>query len=458
MVCEKIKNLRGESRRNFLRLTTAMGAALALDQSEILNVIADLGGTALAQDKKATAMRSIHFNAGNGGFAWFQLLWPHVEIAKGNNDNFAFHAFGQTQDATDTDKPFVRTLEAPFWDLGPKKRMSAFMSGTNQTHTSTAASAVTLNGGQGMIAAVAAIQRLNPSLLPVIAVEPFVFGAAQGAPAVTTVGDAEGMVDLFNSAASRLTLQVQEDAALFEAYYKAFVGLAKASSRPTVARQLRTGKSAANFLGQNLASQLMPQQMDLDRYGVTAGTPNRLSQIARTLITTAKAFKLGLTNSVILPAFRDDPHGAFQNMGNLQSTVADMGRYLAEFHKDLETPDPLDANSLLSDNFVLTFHGDTPKNPRNRDGWPDGTPNNSNWLYVFGNGYLKTGWFGRITPNEVYGWDPTTGQDVLDQASSMTSASASAAVLFAVTKGDMNRVKDFYNGPAIDGVVNASVL
>ena len=36
--------------------------------------------------------------------------------------------------------------------------------------------------------------------------------------------------------------------------------------------------------------------------------------------------------------------------------------------------------------------------------WPDGTPNNTNWLYVMGNGQLKTGWFGGQThkANTVY--------------------------------------------------------
>ena len=37
MVCWKTKNLQGESRRNFLKLTTAFGAALGLDRAGILN-------------------------------------------------------------------------------------------------------------------------------------------------------------------------------------------------------------------------------------------------------------------------------------------------------------------------------------------------------------------------------------------------------------------------------------
>ena len=72
---------------------------------------------------------------------------------------------------------------------------------------------------------------------------------------------------------------------------------------------------------------------------------------------------------------------------------------------------------------------------------------------MFGNGYLKTGWFGGITrTGAVQGWDPTSGN-----ASTMTpaqlAAPASAAIAYAVAKGDIRRVNDFYRGVAIDGVV-----
>ena len=109
--------------------------------------------------------------------------------------------------------------------------------------------------------------------------------------------------------------------------------------------------------------------------------------------------------------------------------------------------------------MVITIHGDTPKDPRNMNGWPDGTPNNSNWLYVMGNGYLKTGWFGGVKADgSTAGFDPTTGNEVPGQSSIATSAAAGAAVAFAVAKGDMKRVSDFYTGPAIDGIVNPSPL
>ncbi|MDI3283697.1 hypothetical protein [Polyangium sp. 15x6] len=456
MVDEKLKYLQGNARRNFLRWTTAMGAVLALDRAKVLDVIADSAGTAMADDACAATNRSVHLVAGDGGFAWFQLLWPHTQIAKANNDNFAFHAFGQTEDAKDTDKPFVYAPESPWKARDKRFRISAFMAGTNQTHTPTPGSAATLGNGVSMLATAAAIQRQTPSLLPVIAINPLNFGAAPGAPQVATVNNAGGMVDLFDSAASRVTLAVEEDAALFEAYYKAFVGLNAAAGRPTWSRQLRVGKTSANFLGKNLSAQLAPTADDLTRYNIGQGTPNRLAEIGRAFITTARAFKLGLTQSVMMPAMRDDPHGAFNDMNNLRNTVGQLGKMFDEFVNDLAAiPDPVCTSRTLADNIVMTVHGDTPKNPRDRGGWPDGTPNNSNWLYVMGNGYTKTGWFGGVRADgSTDGFDPTTGENVPGQQSNATSAAAGAAVAFAVAKGDMRRVQDFYTGPSIKGIVN----
>lgn len=459
MVDDRLKNLEGRSRRHFLRWMTTAGAVFALDRAKVLDVIAGSAGSAMADASCGVTNRSVHLVAGDGGFAWFQLLWPHAEIAAANNDNFAFHAPGQAKKAADTDKAFYFAPESPWQALDKTKRISAFMAGQNQTHTPTPGSAAQLGNGNSMLASVASIQRATPSLLPVIAVEPVNFGAAPGAPQVTTVGNADGMVQLFNSSASKMILSNPEDAALFEAYYKAFLGLEKAAGRPTYARALRTGKTSANFLGQNLAEQLQPTDEDRAKYGIM-GVPNKLAEIGRAMITAARAFKLGLTQSVIIPAMRDDPHGAFQNMDTLRDTVATLGKIFDGFLDDLKlVQDPLCTTKTLADTTVLTVHGDTPKDPRNRGGWPDGTPQNSNWLYVMGNGHLKTGWFGGVKADgSVSGFDPATGNEVPGQPANATSAAAGAAVAFAVAKGDMKRVKDFYNGPSLSGIVNESII
>ncbi len=461
MIDLRIKNLSGNTRRGFLKFTSAVGAAFALDRSEVLNVIADSGGSALADEAAcAKRNRSIHVVAGDGGFAWFQLLWPHTEIAKAQNDGFAFHAPGEAKDASDTDRPFVFAPETPWQSMSKLRRISAYMAGQNETHDPQPTTASNVGGGISMLAASAALNSALPSLLPVIGVTPFNFGNAPGQPQVTTVGNPDGMVDLFNSAASKQILAAGSDAANYEAYYKAFLSLGRAASRPTVQRQLRITKASANFLGKNLATQLQPTDLDLARYGVDGGTPNKLRNIAYTFITAVNAFKMGLTNSVILPAMRDDPHGAFADMNTLRSTVATLGKMFDELMNDLQSvTDPACAGKSLADGTVITIHGDTPKDPRDRGGWPDGTPNNSNWLYVYGAGYTKTGWFGGVRAGGgVDGFDPKTSNDVPNQASSMTAPAANAAVLYAITQGDMVAVNQYYNGGSIAGIVNEQLI
>jgi hypothetical protein len=111
----------------------------------------------------------------------------------------------------------------------------------------------------------------------------------------------------------------------------------------------------------------------------------------------------------------------------------------------------------------VTF-GDTPHTPVQASNWPDATPSASNWMYVMGQGYIDDGWFGRVeappanasNPNNaapVYGFDPVTGDDVLDKPSAETSAAAGAAVSYAITRGDWNTVTEYYSGPKIDGML-----
>ncbi len=457
MVDQRIKNLSGNSRRSFLKFASAVGAGLAVSRTDVLNFIADTGGHAMA-DECVGRNRMVSLIGGNGGFAWFQLLWPHNDVAKNGNSGVAFHALGQAKDAPDTDRPQVWAPETPWQTLSKRRRMTAMMAGTNQTHSSTPSSAVELGGGINVLAAAASLHQSLPSLLPVIGVSPFDFGSAPGAPQVTTVGNPEGMVGLFDSAASKAVLAAHSDAANYEAYYKAFLGLNKVSGRSTYQRQLRITKASANFLGKNLATLLEPRPEDLARYGITGGTPSKLRDIAYALIAAVNAFKMGLTNSVIMPVFRDDPHGAFNDMANLNMTVSTLGTILNEFMKDLEAEkDPNCSTKSLADTTVMTIHGDTPKDPTTSSGWPDGTPGNSNWLYVYGAGHLKTGWFGGIQANgNVRGFDPKTGESVAGMSSAQTTNAANAAVLYAVSQGDKIAIEQF-TSQGISGLINENL-
>ena len=453
---------REHGRRAFIRWTLAVGAALAVPQWKILEVIGATGGKALADDAVcAVSNRSVHIVAGDGGFAWFQLLWPHNDVAAARNDGFAFHAPGESRMATGTHKPLTFAPETPFQTLPGAKQMTAFMSGNNETHTRTPSSSLTVATNVDLFGAAAAIQTANPSLVPVIAVGGAPFRNAPGAPRVARVGAANEIVRLFDSAASRAggLLANSGDAELYASSYGAFAALRSASRLPTQRVPLATGASAARFLGRNLAGALTPTEADFTRYGISDGSRAQNRELARGLIIAAKAFSRGLTSSVILPAFQDDPHGAFNDMGNLRQTINDLGRTLDAFYADcMATDDPSCAGTKIGDNLVMSIHGDTPKNPLDRGGWPDGTPGNSNWTYVFGGGRLKTGWFGGIQRNgDVRGWNPTTGEDS-DMSADQTAAAASAAILYAVSRGDLRRVQDFYRGADIRGVIASSTL
>jgi hypothetical protein len=456
---ERLKDLRGTGRRDFLRWATAVAAVLGLERSRLLNVINDTGGTALADTiGQRKRLLSVHMVAGNGGLANFQLIWPWPEVAKSTNGNYAFHALGKAVKATQTDTEFYYAPETPFQKLGKSKQVTLILGGTNQTHTQ--AVALDASAGTSMLASVAALQQVEATLLPVIAVNPITFGNAPGAPAVASVANAAGLVDLFNSAASRTLLQKPEASSLHEAYYKAFLGLNAAAGRSSLIKSYGTGKVAVNLLAQNLAAQLKPTTTDLTNFGITAGTATNLTEMANTLIIANRAFKLGLCSSVILPAFRDDPHGLFAGGDGAATTKAQtLGRILDAWMADaMATPSPV-GNKSLGDELCLTVHGDTPKQPMNRSGWPDGTPGGSNWIYVMSNGFLKTGTLGTLNANNtVSGWDEDTGKvDATKTAANMTQA-AVAAVLFSVAKGDARAAQDFSRVTLGDGVVNKNIL
>jgi len=482
-----MKDLRGDSRRNFLRLVGAAGAAFGLERSHVLNYLGDNGGTALADNGAcSSSCKSVHIIAGNGSFAWFQLLWPHLDVAASTKPGLAYHSYdmngnpqGTLVPAANGNNPFFYAPEAP-WMKGatPTYPVTAYMAGKNETHTQTPTTPAIVSNNASMLATVASIQRSNPVLLPVIGVVPLNFGDAPGAPAIATVPSARGMIELFNSSASQLTLLAQKDKQLYETYYKAVLGLREAAARPTWSRYLDTTKTAANLLGRNRAAALTPTQMDLDNYGLGLGgiasskidgLPGRgqekLTNFAESLIIAAKAFKLGLTNSVIIglsPGATSettftDPHVVFSpgNKGLLMDTVKFIGMMLNAFYNDLASiPDPSCLAKNLDKTTVLTVHGDTPHSPLLADAWPDATPGDSNWLYVMGAGYTRTGWFGGVHLNGTTdGFDPATGATIVGQPSQVTSTAAGAAVAYAVSKGNKNLVSQYYNGGPYTGIV-----
>jgi hypothetical protein len=461
MVDQRLKELRGPGRREFLRWSATVAACLGLERSRFLNVLGDTAGSAAADTAKCNnTMNLISLIAGNGGHANNTLIFPFTKVIGSTNAAYANYALGKGVAATGYDKPFTYAPDSP-WQTNSKWKISAYVAGRNETHTGQPVSAASL-GPNGMLASAAAIQQANPTLLPVLSVGNVAFGAAPGAPAVAGVGAANQLIDLFNSAASKALLQAPANGGLSEAYYKAFLGLNAAAGRTTVAKQYGVGKVSMNLLSKNLAAQLTPTASDQALFGLTGTTPASVQNMSNAMITTVKAFSLGLTSMIMMPEWNDDPHGLFAggDAAAMVKAVA-MGKMFNGLHDLAKSKaDPGCSSKTLADSIVITMHGDTHKAPFQRNGWPDGTPNNSNALYVMGNGHLKTGWFGDQDPTAgAVGWDQATGATGGAYAGrgDELGASAAAAALFAVAKGDMRRVRDFYNGKAIDGIVNLNV-
>ena len=69
-------------RRELIKWSLFTGAALGLGRAKVFQILEDSVDSALAADACALKTnRSVHLVAGNGGFAWFQLLWPHNAVA-----------------------------------------------------------------------------------------------------------------------------------------------------------------------------------------------------------------------------------------------------------------------------------------------------------------------------------------------------------------------------------------
>jgi hypothetical protein len=434
------------TRRSLIKWSLAAGAALGVSRSRIAEVLERAGGRGIAEAATdVTTKRSVHVRAGTGGLSWFQLLWPQNDIAAAANPLFAWHLIGAHQTVNGTDRLLTRGAHTPFENLPPDRQITALMAGdVNEAHTNNPDTIVRSVDGASMFAIAAALQSTNPSVIPAIAIGDVDFGTAPGAPGAERVQLGDDIVGLFNSAASRAggLLEQSRHADLYEAHYAAIAGLNRAANRSTTRTSYATGRNAARFLGTNLAAELAITQADLDLYGIDATMRPEVAEIGRTLIVAAKAFAHGLTNSVVVPGVRDDPHEAFNMPALRDNTALGLRRIFDGFLADLATKIDDITGRPLSDDIVITIEGDTPKTPLQADGWPDNTPGNSNLVYVFGSGHLKTGWFGGIDRNgTVTGFDPATGDPTANYDGELQAEAAVTAVAYALT-GDIRRVQD----------------
>jgi len=441
------------TRRALIKWSVAAGAALGVSRSKIYEILERTAGKGVAYAASSQPInRTFDMEFGNGSLSWLTLFWPLPAIAKANNPQFSWHKPGMATDVAGTDRTLTIGPDTPWAKLPASKQVTAFLCGSNETHTQLAQSTTQI-GGSNLLALNSALQAALPAVIPTVTVgQGTTIGTAPGATTAANVGNADGIVDLFNSAASRAggLLANAADAGLYKAHYQAFIQLNRAANRPTTNTAYTTATSAAQFLGTNLSAQLSVKPEDLTRYGVTGATRASAIAIARSMIIAVKAFKLGLTNGLVIKGPNDDPHGAFDG-GDVNVFPAQLKGVFDGFMGDLQTTLDDNTQKPLSDNIVITMKGDTYKNPLNRSGWGDGTPMNTNIVYVYSSGQLYSGWFGDVsTGGQAQGAGPDGKLTTYNGAN--TAKQAMASVLYATAIGDTRAIQSFVGGTAVSGV------
>ena len=444
------------TRRALMKWSLAAGAALGVSRAKVVEILEKTAGKGLAfAAAEPTVTRSVQMIWNNGGLAWTTQLFPYPDLAQTGNAQFALAKPGTVQVVAGTKKPLVRTADSPFATLSPQRQMTVFLAGNNETHTSTPQSTGSL-GGSNLQGVISSLQAGQPSVIPVITIGNTGYAPAAGSPGASQVPNADGIVNLFNSAASRAggILSMSKDANLYKAHYDAFAQLNRAANRSTTKASYVTASGAAGFLGTNLAAKLAITPADLTRYGITGNTRGNVAAIGRNLIVAVKAFKMGLTNSVSMLAMGDDPHGAFAGgVGNRDADVVpgQLKAVFDAFMADMVATTDDVTNRSLSDDFTMAWWGDTPKDYRNQGGWPDGSAQNHNLMYIWGGGRLYTGWFGNVDRNgNVTGIDAAANPVAYNGANMARTAAATLA--YSVVKGDERLIAPFANGVKIGGV------
>jgi hypothetical protein len=443
------------TRRALIKWSVATGAALGVSRSKIYEILERTAGKSVAFAAAAQLMnRTVNVACGNGSLAWKMLSWPLPAIAAAATptNNFPWHKPGQQTVVQGTDRPLVSGPDTIFSKLPASKQITAFVCGGNDTHQAQPNLNGTI-GGNGVIAACAALQTAVPAVIPTVIVgRNLTIGTAPGAGPAAVVPDAAGFSGLFSSAASRAggLLANSNDAALYSSHYNAFIQLNRAAGRPTTNLGYETAANAAKFLGTNLSTQLAVTQTDLDKYGITSTTNTAIANMGKTLIVTTKAFKLGLTNSIVLPSTMDDPHAGFDG-GGVNVIPPQFKAIFDGFMTDLQTTMDDTTQKALADNTVITFSGDTPKSYLDKNGWGDGTSMNSNILFVYSAGWLNTGWHGDVsTTGVVQGVGPDGKLTTYNAAN--TAKYALASVLYAVAQGDSRAIQNLAAGVQVAGI------
>lgn len=455
---KKKEERRDLSRRALIGWMTAAGAALSVPLWKVWEIIEGTHGTAWAQDASCIPTnRAVIADFGVGSLSWMTQVFPVYDVGQNGSGNVSYLFMNNRGGPVDGTTNPLWASPAGQLAMAPISNPAKFgptlmMGGTNQTHTRQSTAGVLTDRGNSVMASATVLQFSNPQIIPAINVSNYLYGSAPGAASVTSVGNADGMVDLFNSAATRAggVLSEEPNAALFKAHYDALLSLNKVAGLETTERPFGVGKTAGFVVGKNFAELLQPSFDDLTRYGLDGSTDNgagldaRVQEFGKFMITTAKMFKNGLSSITMGNFFNDDPHGAFNQIQASSDRAMSIGRIIGAFLADLSEDDPYCPGTPIFQNTVLAIQGDTTKNMLNSGGWPDGSVGGSNWTWAWLAGRGKTGQFGEILTNgSSSGWNPDTGELDGNFNSTMLSSHVAGTLLHAIARGDERAVQSF---------------
>lgn len=353
--------------------------------------VASDGATTLPE---CTAQRAVHLMAGTGGLAWFTLVWPVPSMIENFEARFAYDdVFFANGDASlPPDHPLFtrRVAQRTLWqNLGKRPSATVMVAGTNQAHTNVPSQRTFANGNDTFSLA-GALQTGLRAQIPTLSL---------GRSGLVTRGPVPGVV---------------ADSVEFA------IALLKTNGGIDAARE----------------AELRPTPAAIDEW-TQKSTYAPFRALAEYLYFTAAAFRLGLVATVVAPALEDDPHGAFADKALLTKRADELTHTLDSFYDALaKAVEPTCTRRRLpvslADNVVLVITGDTPKNSFAQQGWPDASPQSSNWIFARTNGFLRPGWFGEVKETSARGFDGHTGA----LTATSNKDAALAGILYAIARGD----------------------
>lgn len=449
------------TRRSLVKWTLAAGVGLGVSRTKVLEILEKHAGSGIAQAAGLQGVRVVFQEEGSGGLSNMTQVIGHARHA-GVTTNQPWMGGNNGQPGTlmaGTDKPYMTYDGDPVAFLGPKKVWSAFMCGDDRTHNNDANNSAFAFNGKALAAFAAEEAAGNvANILPALSI-----GVNIGPSDVpfSTAANAAGAVGLFNSVASQAggllfapAGAANVNAELFAAHYDILSSLNKVARDPIQAQSYKTAQASARFIARNLAAALTVTPAEAAEYG-TAGS-NGLARLRSGLAFAHKAYALGLTNVIAIAGLRNDPHPVWDS-GQAATEFPALRRALNVFFQKMAATDDPTGSGKLIDNFVYVCSGDTLKSDQNRGGWPDGSRNDSSALFLYGGGYVKTGWHGQMLAASVTSAADNGGEMAYNGANALGKAMACAA--FAICKGDERRAQRFVGGNVVyKQMVNTAIL